>query len=71
MTSAELAAIGAPTSAMSPVFVDTPQYGLPAALPSAPLPPAMSYGSAFMGGPQIPSINTMDIFAAYPNFGMR
>lgn len=64
-TSAELAMIGAPTTPMAPTFVDTPVYGLPGAVP------AINYGNAFMGGPQVPPINLMDIFAAYPNFGMR
>lgn len=64
-TSAELAMIGAPTTSMAPTFVDTPVYGLPGAVP------AINYAGAFMGGPQMPPINLMDIFAAYPNFGMR
>lgn len=64
-TSAELAMIGAPNTPMAPTFVDTPVYGLPGAVP------AINYGNAFMGGPQVPPINLMDIFAAYPNFGMR
>jgi hypothetical protein len=64
-TPAELAAIGAPNTPMAPIFVDTPSYGLPGATP------AINYGNAFMGGPQMPPINLMDIFAAYPNFGMR
>ncbi len=64
-TSAELAMIGAPNTPMAPTFVDTPVYGLPGATPS------INYAGAFMGGPQMPPINLMDIFAAYPNFGMR
>lgn len=62
-TPAELAMIGAPTTPMAPIFVDTPSYGLPGGAP------AINYGSAFMGGPM--PIDLMDIFAAYPNFGMR
>lgn len=64
-TAAELAMIGAPTTPMAPTFVESPVYGLPGAVP------AINYGNAFMGGPQLPPINLMDIFAAYPNFGMR
>lgn len=64
-TPADLAGIGAPNTPMAPTFVDTPVYGLPGATP------AINYGNAFMGGPQMPPINLMDIFAAYPNFGMR
>ena len=64
-TPAELARIGAPNTPMAPIFVDTPSYGLPGATP------AINYAGAFMGGPQMPPINLMDIFAAYPNFGMR
>jgi hypothetical protein len=83
-TPEELAAIGAPTTPLGPVFVDTPVYGLPALQPSPgyTLPPGMgmpmgqpvpqmNYGSAFMGSPQQPSIYDMDIFAAYPNLGIR
>ena len=61
----DLGMIGAPTTPMAPTFVESPVYGLPGAVP------AINYGGAFMGGPQLPPINLMDIFAAYPNFGMR
>jgi len=61
-----LAQIGAPTNPMAPVFVDSPIYGMPGAVPMG-----MNYGSAFMGGPQVSPMDLMDIFAAYPNLGMR
>lgn len=60
-----LAQIGAPTTPMAPTFVESPIYGAPGTIPS------INYGNAFLGGPQLPPINLMDIFAAYPNFGMR
>lgn len=59
-TPAELAAIGAPTTPMAPTFVESPIYGN-----YGPLPP-INYGTAFMGGPEFPSINWMDIFSPYP-----
>jgi hypothetical protein len=64
-TPAELAMIGAPTTPMAPTFVDSPVYGM------GVQNPAINYGTAFMGGPQLTPMNFLDIFAAYPNFGMR
>ena len=64
-TPAELAMIGAPTTPMAPIFVDSPVYGM------GGQNPAINYGTAFMGGPQVSPMDLMDIFAAYPNLGMR
>lgn len=64
-TPAELAALGASNVPMAPIFVGSPIYETPGEIP------AINYGTAFMGGPELPPINLMDIFAAYPNFGMR
>jgi hypothetical protein len=64
-TPAELAMIGAPTTPMAPTFVDSPVYGM------GVQNPAINYGTAFMGGPQLTPMNFLDIFAAYPNLGMR
>jgi hypothetical protein len=64
-TPAELAMIGAPTTPMAPIFVDSPVYGM------GGQNPAINYGTAFMGGPQMTPMNFLDIFAAYPNLGMR
>jgi hypothetical protein len=64
-TPAELARIGASTTPMAPIFVDSPIYGAPGEMP------AINYGTAFMGGPQMTPMNFLDIFAAYPNLGMR
>jgi hypothetical protein len=64
-TPAELAMIGAPTTPMAPTFVDSPVYGM------GVQNPAINYGTAFMGGPQMTPMNFLDIFAAYPNLGMR
>lgn len=64
-TPAELAALGASTTPMAPIFVDSPIYGAPGEMP------AINYGTAFMGGPQMTPMNFLDIFAAYPNLGMR
>lgn len=64
-TPMELAAIGASNRPLSPTFVDTPIYGTPGEIP------AINYGNAFLGGPQLPPLNLMDIFAPYPNLGMR
>lgn len=58
-TPAELAAIGAPTMAMAPIFVEPPVYGMPDTLP------AINYGTAFTGGQPFPSINWLDIFSPY------
>jgi hypothetical protein len=60
-----LAQIGAPTTPMAPIFVDSPVYGM------GGQNPAINYGTAFMGGPQMTPMNFLDIFAAYPNLGMR
>jgi hypothetical protein len=60
-----LAQIGAPTTPMAPIFVDSPVYGM------GGQNPAINYGTAFMGGPQLTPMNFLDIFAAYPNLGMR
>jgi hypothetical protein len=60
-----LAQIGAPTTPMAPIFVDSPVYGM------GGQNPAMNYGTAFMGGPQLTPMNFLDIFAAYPNLGVR
>ena len=62
-TPAELARIGAPTTPMAPIFVDSPVYGM------GGQNPAINYGTAFMGGPQMTPMNFLDIFAAYPNLG--
>jgi len=62
-TPAELAMIGAPTTPMAPTFVDSPVYGM------GVQNPAINYGTAFMGGPQLTPMNFLDIFAAYPNLG--
>ncbi len=62
-TPAELAMIGAPTTPMAPTFVDSPVYGM------GVQNPAINYGMAFMGGPQMTPMNFLDIFAAYPNLG--
>lgn len=67
-TAAQLAAIGAPTTPMAPTFVEPPVYGMPGETP------AINYGTAFMGDmsqPQLPPINWLDIFGAYPGFGVR
>jgi hypothetical protein len=64
-TPTELAMIGAPTTPMAPIFVDSPVYGM------GGQNPAINYGTAFMGGPQVSPMDLMDIFAAYPNLGMR
>ncbi len=58
-----LAQIGAPTTPMAPIFVDSPVYGM------GGQNPAINYGTAFMGGPQMTPMNFLDIFAAYPNLG--
>jgi hypothetical protein len=65
MTAAELAMLGAPTTPMAPIFVDSPVYGM------GGQNPAINYGTAFMGGQQLTPMNFLDIFAAYPNLGMR
>lgn len=67
-TPAQLAAIGAPTTPMGDVVVAPPVYGIP------PVGPAASYGSAFAGAPGAPqfsALDLIDLFGAYPNFGMR
>jgi hypothetical protein len=64
-TPAELAMIGAPTTPMAPTFVDSPVYG------RGVQNPAINYGTAFMGVQQMTPMNFLDIFAAYPNLGMR
>jgi hypothetical protein len=58
-----LAQIGAPTTPMAPIFVDSPVYGM------GVQNPAINYGTAFMGGQQLTPMNFLDIFAAYPNLG--
>lgn len=81
-TSAELAAIGAPTTPMAPIFVDSPAYTQYDSLDV--LGPVGGYGTAFgpvggygtptfdaMGNPQPLPINWMDIFNTYPDFNTR
>lgn len=69
LTQSQLAAIGAPTTAMGPVEVATPSFGM------APMgmAPVAGYGSAF-GGPYsglnpYQNLNLMDIFSMYPGRG--
>jgi hypothetical protein len=68
-TSAELAAIGAPTTPMGPVLVEPRTYTEYDLLDE--LGPVGGYGAAFAVGEQQPPINWMDIFNTYPNFGVR
>jgi hypothetical protein len=71
-TSAELAAIGAPTTPMAPIFVDSPAYTQYDSLDV--LGPVGGYGSAFgpVDGYGMPlPINWTDIFNTYPDFNTR
>jgi hypothetical protein len=68
-TPAELAAIGAPTTPMEPIFADPPTYTRYDLMEE--LGPVGGYGTAFVEGPQLPPINWMDIFNTYPSFGTR
>ena len=67
-TPQELAQIGAPTTSMAPIFVDSPIYGMPnqgmpnqgmpnQGMPNQPMP---GYGSAFSGLPATPQFSIMD-----------
>lgn len=70
LTPAELAMLGAPTTPMAPIFVQPPMY-TPYDMFSQ-LGPVGGYGSAFTGmDTGYPSFDLMDIFAQYPNLGIR
>ena len=79
MTAAELAMLGAPTTPMAPVFVDSPVYAAPN-IPTGAINPALSYGAAFgqptqnMGMSAMnpyQNVSQLDIFSQYPYLGQR
>jgi hypothetical protein len=71
MTAAELAMLGAPTTPMAPVFVDSPVYAAPN-IPTGAINPALSYGAAFGPGMNpYQNIGQLDIFSLYPNLVPR
>ena len=78
-TPEELAAIGAPTTPMGPIFVDSPAYTQydsldvlgPVGGYGTAFGPMGSYGGPFVGNPQPLPINWMDIFNTYPDFNTR
>lgn len=64
-TSQELAQIGAPTTPLAPVFVDSPIYGMP----DQNMP---GYGSAFSSLSTVPQFSLMDLYDLFgppTNFG--
>jgi hypothetical protein len=66
-----LAQIGAPTTPMAPIFVDSPVYGMGMPMGGQNM---MGYGSAFSGSPTAPQFSMMDLvdlFGPSMNFGMR
>jgi len=74
-TPQELAQIGAPTTPMAPIFVDSPIYGMPGQtmfgqpMPNQTMP---GYGSAFSGLSTVPQFSMMDLidlFGPSMNFG--
>jgi hypothetical protein len=78
-TPAELAALGASTTPMAPVFVDSPVYAAPN-IPTGAINPALSYGAAFgqptqnMGMSAMnpyQNVSQLDIFSQYPYLGQR
>jgi len=74
-TPQELAQIGAPTTPMAPIFVDSPVYGMPGQpMPGQPMPNQTmpGYGSAFSGLSTVPQFSMMDLidlFGPSMNFG--
>jgi hypothetical protein len=64
-----LAQIGAPTTPMAPIFVDSPVYGMGMPMGGQNM---MGYGSAFSGSPTAPQFSMMDLvdlFGPSMNFG--
>jgi hypothetical protein len=65
----DLAMLGAPTTPMAPIFVDSPVYGVGMPMGEQGM---LGYGSAFSAAPGTPQLSMMDLidlFGTYPNLG--